>query len=59
MGRTVWVPCPDCGIKPEKVLEFLSKGPFSQGFEDARAIDLRYLTRWAAGRGSRPYGWGQ
>jgi hypothetical protein len=45
--------CPDCGIKAEKVLELPSKGPFSQRFEDARALDLRYLTRWAAGRGSR------
>ena len=68
------VPCPDCGVRIEKVPLLPSKAPFSQRFEDAvgeacesasarqvarrfklaestvRAIDLRYLERWAAKR---------
>ena len=68
------VPCPDCGVKIEKVPLLPSKAPFSQRFEEAvgeacesasarqvarrfklaestvRAIDLRYLERWAAKR---------
>ena len=68
------VPCPDCGVRIEKVPLLPSKAPFSQRFEEAvgeacesasarqvarrfklaestvRAIDLRYLERWAAKR---------
>jgi len=68
------VPCPDCGVRIEKVPLLPSKAPFSKRFEEAvgeacesasarqvarrfklaestvRAIDLRYLERWAAKR---------
>ena len=68
------VPCPDCGVRAEKVPLLPSKAPFSKRFEDAvgqacenaavrrvarqfklaastvRALDLRYLQRWAAAR---------
>ena len=68
------VPCPDCGVKTEKVPQLPSKAPFSKRFEEAvglacesaavrrvakqfglsastvRAIDIRYLKRWAASR---------
>lgn len=68
------VPCPDCGVKIERVPLLPSKAPFSERFEEAvgqacesasarqvarrfalpestvRAIDLRYLERWAAAR---------
>src|SRR6266700_2838862 len=60
------VRCPDCGVKTEKAPLLPSKAPFSKRFEGAaasrvarqfglaastvRAIDQRYLARWAEAR---------